>query len=205
MLPLAKFWTFVGQSFVPLAAAWIYFIRNGPNEGALISRAYFGLLLTLLVAAALIWSLALYVRAAKAKHLLPAIPPNTTFEDLKNRNRLLSWGTLIGFLIAVAVAMVAFGARYSESLIYRWDADTPLASSFLRSRKLAHQLTCSEKSCFAMGRRIDTNSADPTKVAEYIPFVTDGSLILFALVFFAGVIFLTTVTIRKSPTLRFDL
>src|SRR5450759_4945916 len=198
MLPLAKFWTFVGQSFVPVAAAWIYFIRNGPNEGALITRAYFGLLLTLLVAAALIWSLALYVRAAKAKSLLPVIPPNTTFEDLKSRNLLLSWGTLIGFVTAVAIAMAAFGSRYSESRIYRWDAETPLANSFFESRKLAHQLTCLEKSCFAMGRRIDTNSTDSAKAAQYVPFVTDGSLILLAVVLLAGAAFLTIVSIRKS-------
>jgi heme/copper-type cytochrome/quinol oxidase subunit 2 len=117
MVPLAKFWTFVSQSFVPLAAAWIYFIRDGANEGALISRAYFGLLVTLLVATALIWSLALYMRAAKVKNLTLTIPPNTTFEDMENRNRLISYGTLVGIALVVAVALVAFGVRYSESRI----------------------------------------------------------------------------------------
>ena len=100
MLPIAKFWTFVGQSFVPFAATWIYFIRSGPNEGVLISRAYFGLLITLLVAAGLLWSLGLYVRVARNRGLTPVIPPNTTFEDLKDRNPLISWGSLVGFALA---------------------------------------------------------------------------------------------------------
>lgn len=170
MLPLAKLWTFVGQSFVPFAAAWIYFVRNGSNEGVLISKAYFGVLITLCVGAVLVWTLALYVRAAKLQHSSVIIPPNTTFEELGSRNLVVSWGTLIVFGLAVIVSLAAFGLRYGESRIHYWDDNKPLAGSFFESRKAAHRIGCARQPCFAVSSRSGTSEG----VAEYIPYVTDG-------------------------------
>jgi hypothetical protein len=70
MLALAKLWTWVGNLFIPLAIGWALYIRGGladrpPAIGVLVSRAYWGLLVTLITGAALIWALSLYVRLAE--------------------------------------------------------------------------------------------------------------------------------------------
>ena len=52
MEPLAKLWTWTGRSFIPFAVGWAVFVRGGldsasPSLGALVSRGYWGLLVTL--------------------------------------------------------------------------------------------------------------------------------------------------------------
>ena len=84
-MPLAKLWTFVGNWFIPLGAAWAVYVRNGladrPAQGVSISRAYWGLTFSLLTLAVLVWSFALYAKDAKRTGSASIAPPNTTFEE----------------------------------------------------------------------------------------------------------------------------
>src|SRR4051812_42851429 len=155
MLPLARLWTWIGQLFVPIAFTWAYFVRNGPEEGVLISRGYLGLLASLAAGLALAWALGGYIRLAQRHAIRPAIPPNTMFEDDANRNTLISWGTLGVFATVCLAALIFFGARYSASRIHLWDDPTPLEHSFVGSRVKAHERGCSASPCFAMSARKD--------------------------------------------------
>ncbi|MET4424271.1 hypothetical protein [Bradyrhizobium sp. RT3a] len=195
MLPLAKFWTWVGHSFIPLAAGWAYFVRNGPDEGVLISRGYFGWALTLLVGAALIFALGRYVSLAKARHAAILMPPNTTFEDANNRNLTISWVTLVVFAFSLIAANILFASRYADSRIHRWNDPAPLEESFWGSRIKAHQIPCSERSCFAISKRV--RSSGPVRdVMQYLPFYTDGLLLLFAAAQLAALVYLAVVLSR---------
>lgn len=139
MMPLAKFWTFVGNWFVPLAAAWAVYVRNGltdkPPQGAVVSRAYWGLIFTLIASAVLTWSFALYLKEAKRSAARLLAPPNTTFEEAGDRNAIISWGTVAFFAVCIVGAFILFGTSYSESVIHRWEARTGLADGFWASRK----------------------------------------------------------------------
>jgi hypothetical protein len=101
--PLAKLWTFVGNWFIPLAAAWAVYVRNGltdkPPPGAVVSRAYWGVVFTLLTLSVLIWTFALYVKQAKQNRAASIVPPNTTFEDASDRNAVISWGTVVVYVV----------------------------------------------------------------------------------------------------------
>src|ERR1700730_13478789 len=145
MLPLARLWTWAGNLFIPLAVGWAVYVRGGltdkpPSNGVLVSRAYWGLLVTLIVAATLTWTLAFYVHLAKRKHAMILVPSNTTFEDDAVRSRIISWATLCAFALAVSLALILFGVRYGESQIHRWDDPQPLQSEFWGSRKEAYAL-----------------------------------------------------------------
>lgn len=205
MLPLARFWTWVGQIFIPLALAWAYFVRNGKYEGVLISRGYLGLIVTLLAGSTLAWTLGAFVQKAKSHHESPLIPPNTMFEDDKNRNLALSWGTLVVFAAVVLAALLFFSARYSTSQIYRWDDPRPLDNSFLGSRAKAHQDPCADRSCFAMGQRVDSKGVIDGVVFQYIPYLTDGGLALLGIIQLAGLIFLLIAVRRPTQPWQIDL
>ena len=203
MNPLAKLWTWTGQSFIPLAIAWAVYVRNGllaekpPTEGAIISRAYWGLLITLAAGTVLSWTLALYARAAKEKHSNILIPANTSFESETNRNRVISWATVCVFGIATTLALVVFGVRYAESMIYTWDAQSPLAQGFWASRVRAYELGCASQPCFAVGQRFDANGPI-YGVNEYILYVTDGAIAVLAVLLLLGILFLFKAVRQKS-------
>lgn len=205
LLPLAKFWTFIGQAFVPFGATWIYLVRTGPDPGVLITRAYFGLGISLLVGAALVWSLALYVRAARLVGTWPLIPPNTTFEDMQHRSRLLSWGTLAIFVLSLGSCIVVFGIRYGESNVYRWGAEKPLANSFLQSRIMAHNTACSSEPCFAMAQQASSSCKTGFGVAQYFTYISDGVLLGFALIISSGLIFLIFATTSRTAKTTYEL
>src|ERR1700680_1319037 len=100
MLALAKLWTWIGNTFVPLAIAWAFYMRGGLTDrlatGVLISRGYWGIVGTLIAGGTLLWTMVLYVRLAKQNSAI-LVPPNTVFEDDANRNRVISWGTVLVF------------------------------------------------------------------------------------------------------------
>src|SRR5262245_42050258 len=125
MLALAKLWTWVGNTFVPLAIGWAFYMRGGLTDrlpmGVLISRGYWGIVVTLIAGAALVWAMALYVRLAKQNNALILAPPNTAFEDDANRNRVISWGTVSVFAVVVLLALTVSGIRYADSQIHKWD------------------------------------------------------------------------------------
>lgn len=186
MNPLAKLWTWTGHAFVPVAVGWAVYVRGGLDnavspEGALISRGYWGLLLTLAVAALLAWTCALYVRAAKRRHDGATVPPNTTFEDEGTRNPLVSWGTAAVFVLAVVGALTVFGVRYGDSRIHAWDGRIPLGEGFLSSRREAYRLGCAHQPCFAMGARMDGAGKPLAGINEYVLFLSDGILLVAAL------------------------
>jgi hypothetical protein len=210
MLPLARLWTWVGNLFIPLAVGWGVYVRGGltdkpPPNGVLVSRAYWGLLVTLIVAAALIWTLALYVQLAKRKNALLLVPPNTTFEDEAVRSRTISWATLCAFALAVSLALVLFGVRYGESQIHRWDDPQPLQSEFWGSRTKAYALGCPKQPCFAMGQRMDAVKSPIFGVNEYILYVSDGGLAVFTLVIVAGGVSLLSAIAYRPPPVPFEL
>lgn len=189
MNALAKCWTWIGFAFVPFAAGWIIYLRGGlsdqpPPLGVLISRGYAGLLISLVAGCALIWVLALYVRAARKDGLYP-VPPNTMFEEMGKRHKVISWVTLVAFIGALLTALVVFSVRYSESSVHAWNDQQPLASSFWDSRVKAQSLGCSSQPCFAMGKRMES-AGRVAGVFEYIPLITDGALLLFAVLLLAG-------------------
>jgi hypothetical protein len=174
-----------------LAVGWAVFVRGGldgsiPPEGALISRGYWGLLLSLAAAALLAWSCALYVRASKQPGGTLSVPPNMTFETEATRNLLVSRGTAAIFGLAILCALAVFGVRYGDSRIHAWDGKQPLADGFLSSRREAYRLGCSHQPCFAVGERLDGSGKPLAGINEYVLYLTDGVLILAAAAALAG-------------------
>lgn len=204
MMPLARLWTWTGHLFIPVAVVWAFYVRNGlfadkpPTEGAAISRAYWGLLVSLAAGAVLSWTVALYASAAKGSHSTTIlIPANTTFEDETNRNLVISWASLCVFSLAIALALSVFGVRYGDSLIHTWDAQSPLDHGFWSSRIKAYALGCTHQPCFAVGQRLDA-TGPIYGVNEYILYVTDGAILLLAAILVAGLVFLIRALRRKS-------
>src|SRR5438477_890837 len=195
MLALAKLWTWIGNLFIPLAIGWAFYVRNGlpdppPPTGVLVSRGYWGLLVTLIAGAALIWTMARYVRLASRENARILAPQNTAFEDDTIRSRLISWGTVLVFATSVLLALTVFGVRYMESQIHRWDDQRPLQSDFWGSRMQAYELGCAKQPCFAVGQRMDAGGNPIFGVNEYILYVTDVALVLVLLFMLAGIVFL---------------
>ena len=204
MMPLAKLWTWIGQLFIPLAIGWAIYVRNGfgdkaPPDGVLISRGYWGLLVTLLAGSALVWTCALYVRIARNRRARTLVPPNTAFEEAKDRNPAISYGTACVFALAVVTALTMFGVRYSESLVYGWNAQAPVQAGFWGSRIKAHELGCSSHPCFAVGPRVDASNNPILGVNEYVLYVTDGGLLVLVLALVSGLVYLVIV-LTKLPS-----
>jgi hypothetical protein len=204
MMPLARLWTWIGQIFIPLAIGWAIYIRHGfgeklPPDGVLISRGYWGLLIALLAGSALVWTCALYIRLARKRRALLLVPPNTAFEDAKDRSGVISYGTACIFALAVLAALITFGVRYSESFIHGWNARTPVQQGFWGSRIKAHEVVgCSSQPCYAVGPRIDGTGNTVFGVNEYILYVTDGVLALLALLLVSGLVYLAIVLARRA-------
>jgi hypothetical protein len=203
MMPLGRLWTWTGQLFIPLAIGWAFYITNGigdksPPDAVLISRAYWGLLATLLAGSALAWICALYVGMAKKHFVRLLVPPNTTFEEAKDRNPAISYGTACVFALSVLLALIMFTVRYSKSQIHAWDAAAPIERGFWSSRINAHQTGCTGQPCFAVGPRIDGAKNPIFGVNEYILYVTDGGLLVLALLLASGVIYIFLVLSKKQ-------
>jgi hypothetical protein len=210
MLARARLWTWIGYLFIPLAAAWAVYVRNGladrpPPIDVLISRAYWGLLVTLIAGGALIWTAAFYAKLAKRKHAPGVVPPNTTFEDENARSPVISWTTAAIFSVAICVALAVFGVRYLESSIHKWDDVRPLRNGFWESRLEAHHLGCAKQPCFSVGPRMDVGNNIIFGVNEYILYVTDGAIVLCLLFVLAGVVQLIKAIWYKPPALLFEL
>ncbi len=210
MLAFAKLWTWIGNLFIPLAIGWAVYVRGGltdkpPSTGVLVSRSYWGLLVTLIVGATLIWTLALYVQLAKRKQALILVPPNTTFEDDTARSRIISWGTVVAFALAITISLVLFGVRYGESQIHSWDDPQPLQNSFWSSRWKAYEIGCSKQPCFAVDQRMEAANTPIFGVNEYILYLTDGGPALVALLAIAGFMFLLHVILHKPPRILYEL
>lgn len=196
MYALARCWTWIGSLFVPLAVGWAVYLRGGlsdqpPAMGVLISRGYAGLVISLVAGCALIWVLALYIRAARRQGLRLLIPPNTTFEELDKRNPVISWATLAVAFFVLTAALVIFGVRYSQSVIHDWSKPLALAAGFWASRARAHELGCPSQPCFAMAQHIEA-SGPAAGVYEYVLLFTDGFLVLLSAVLLGGMWYLIT-------------
>lgn len=205
MIPLARLWTWTGQVFIPLAFAWAVYVRNGldtapPSDGVIISRAYAGLLMTLAAGMVLGWSFALYVAAAKQRRAKLLVPPNTTFEDKKDRNAIVSWATATVFAAAIIAELIVFGSSYAKSEIHDWESTTPLQRGFWSSRAAAHRESCEKQPCFALGARLDASRHPIYGVYEYIPYITDGAVLLLALGLFAGLVRLVSAPRKQAGT-----
>ena len=107
---------------------------------------------------------------------------------------LISWGT-VGVYLACAVALlILFALTYADSVIHCWNERTDLASGFWASRLEAHLTICKDNSYFAMSSRFTDNTLQPISgVHQYIPYVTDGALVLLSVLALAGVGFLIAV------------
>jgi hypothetical protein len=202
MKALAKLWTWIGNTFIPIATAWTIYVRNGlttqpPPCGVLISRGYWGVLVSLVTGAALIWTAALYVRIAKRENALILVPANTMFEDDTARCRPISWGTLLIFTVSVLAALAVFGSRYAESQIHRWGDQRSLERGFLESRARAYELGCARQPCFAVGQRVGADGNPIFGVNEYILYLTDGVLVLLLIVICSGAAFLVKVVLSR--------
>lgn len=202
MKALAKTWTWIGQAFVPLAIGWGVYVRgglDGPHleEGVLISRGYWGLLVTLVVGVALSIVAALYIREARRARAGTLVPPNTMLEE-SGRNTTISWVTLAAFVVSVVSAFVLFLARYLDSNIYTWNGTSPLAPGFWSSRVKAHDLGCESAPCYALAQRLyGANSA--SSVNEYKLYLTDGVLVFLAVAFCIAAIFLIHELVKAPP------
>jgi hypothetical protein len=208
MLALAKLWTWIGNTFVPLAIGWAFYMRGGLTNplpmGVLISRGYWGIVVTLIAGAGLVWTMALYVRLAKKNGALIVVPPNTAFEDDASRNRVISWGTVVVFAVAVLSALTVSGVRYTDSQIHKWDDQQPLQRDFWGSRARAYGLGCPQQPCFAVGQRTDSDGKPVFGVNEYILYVTDGALVIFGLLILGGICFLTKEISYHRPPIEFQ-
>jgi hypothetical protein len=204
LVPLAKVWTWTGSAFLTLVIGWAFYVNGvgepSPAAGLRISRAYAGLVVTLLAGSTLAWSFALYVSQAHARGLNIKIPPNTLFEDKTERNTIVSRATIIVFAVAILYSLILFTTRYSESRVYTWDGQVPLADSFFSSRAAAHAQPCPDQPCFAMARRAEGAGKSLHGVFEYIPYVTDGAIILLAITLLAGLGAVFKSLTRAPPT-----
>ena len=198
MLPLAKFWTSLGNYFLPVAVAWAYFVRNGSDEGVKISRGYWGLAVSLLVGTLLLTTWALYIWRARKGNASFA-PPNTAFEAAYDRHPVVSWGTVAVYILAVVAAIALFGSRYSDSIVHTWKDSIPLAGSFWESRVKAWMSTCTDTTCFAMGNRIGNDKNELEYVDQYIPYVTDPVLVILAILLVASFAALLVAFLRPLP------
>lgn len=210
MLALARLWTWIGNLLIPLAIGWAVYVRGGltdrpPPIGVLVSRSYWGLLVTLVAGAALLWVMALYVRLAKRQNALLLVPPNTAFEDDTARNKIISWGTAVVFAISVLSALTVFGVRYAESRIHGWDDQNPIQTGFWISRVRAHEIGCASQPCFAVEQQVEAGGNPIFGVNEYILFVTDGVLTLAALFMLAGAVLMSKEFLSRPPPVSYDL
>ncbi|TCU58366.1 hypothetical protein EDE08_13110 [Bradyrhizobium sp. R2.2-H] len=202
MMPLARLWTWIGNLFIPLAIGWALFVQNGfgdkpPPDGVLISRGYWGLLVSLLAGSALVWTAALYARQAKKARARILVPPNTAFEDAKDRSKVITYGTACIFTMVVLLALVIFGSRYSDSLIHGWNALSPLQQGFWASRVTAHAVGCASQPCFSVARRTEQGGGKVFGVNEYILYLTDGVLAVLAVLLVSGLIYLRIIRRRN--------
>jgi hypothetical protein len=188
-----------------VAIGWAFFVRGGLDTapaplGALVSRGYWGLLLSLAVASLMVWVCALYVRAARTEGHAVTPPPNTTFETKDGRSMLMTWGSTIVFALTFLGAIAVFGVRYGDSRIHAWDARSPLADGFVSSRLDALRRGCPHQPCFSVAPRIDDAGKPLAGVVEYVPYLSDGVLPLAALPAAMGVVYLLVVVAgRRSP------
>jgi hypothetical protein len=202
MKALAKTWTWIGQAFVPLAIGWGVYVRgglDGPHleEGVLISRGYWGLLVTLAVGAALSIVAALYIRAARRAHAQTLVPPNTMLEETE-RNAVISWVTVAVFVLSVVGAFVLFLVRYLDSKLHTWNGASPLAPGFWSTRVKAHELGCDSAPCYALAQRLyGTNPV--SGVNEYKLYLTDGVLVFLAVAFCIAAVFLIGELVKARP------
>ena len=204
MTPLAKLWTWTGHLFIPLAIGWAVFVRSGladepPSDGVIFSRAYWGVLVTLIAGSVLAWSWALYVKVGRHQPGVHMVPPNTTFEEAESRSLVISWVTAATFALSVVLALTIFGVRYGESVVHGWNAPTPADKGFVQSRLKAHDLGCQRQPCFAVGRRIKTNNQPIFGVNEYVLYVTDGAILVLSLTFGAGLMSVALEATRLHP------
>lgn len=201
MKALAKTWTWIGQTFVPLAIGWAVYVRgglDGPHleEGVLISRGYWGLLVTLATGTALATVAALYIREARRARAKTLVPPNTMLEE-NERNLTVSWITVGVFSASVVAAFILFLVRYLDSKIHTWNGASPLAPGFLSSRVRANELGCDSAPCYALAQRLyGTNPV--SGVNEYKLYFTDGALVVLAAVFCIAVAYLIYVLMKPS-------
>jgi hypothetical protein len=202
MKALAKSWTWIGQAFVPLAIGWGVYVRgglDGPHleEGVLISRGYWGLLVTLAVGAALSIVAVLYIRAARRAHVQTLVPPNTMLEETE-RNAVISWVTVAVFVLSVVGAFVLFLVRYLDSKLHTWNGASPLAPGFWSTRVKAHELGCDSAPCYALAQRLyGTNPV--SGVNEYKLYLTDGVLVFLAVAFCIAAGFLIGELVKAPP------
>jgi hypothetical protein len=178
------------------AIGWTVFVRGGLSdksipEGVAISQGYWGLVVTLIAANALVWSFGLYVRAARREESKILVPPNTNFEELSDRSLIISWGTIVVFTISIALALGVFSVRYSDSVLHRWGEKLPLHGGFIASRLEAYQEGCSHSPCFSVASQFDQNAKIPSGVNEYILYITDTALIVLFLALAAGLVFVS--------------
>ena len=194
-MPLAKLWSWVGHSFILFSIAWAVFVRGGLSdkyipEGVAISQGYWGLIVALIAANALIWTFALYVRAAKRAKVKCLIPLNTNFEDLNDRNHIISWGSIVIFTLSTVVAIVLFSVRYTDSVLHEWGKESAVAGGFLDSRVQAHKAGCVHQPCFAVASQFDKTEKIKSGVNEYVLYFTDGLLLFLFFLIAAGILFL---------------
>ena len=205
MMPLAKLWSWTGHAFILFAIGWAIFVRGGLSdkslsEGVAISQGYWGLVVALIAANALVWTSALYVRAAKRAKIQVLVPPNTNFEELADRNLIVSWGTVAIFTLAVGLAVAIFSVRYSDSVLHEWGKEPAIEGGFLGSRIEAHNKGCSHQPCFAVASQFDKGGKIPSGVNEYILYLTDGVLIILFLTLAVGLVFVIATMIVYVPS-----
>lgn len=210
MEPLAKLWTRAGHSFIPIAIGWAVFARGGldgtsTSTGVLITRGYWGLLVTLWAASLLVWIFGLYVREARQAGEAILAPPNTAFETRSSRNLLISWGTVTVFTLVIIISLAAFGSRYADSSVYGWDQAHPLHAGFVESRAAAFAMGCAHQPCFSMSLRFDGAGQPLSGVVEYILYVTDGLLLVPAAAVLLGLAYSLAGVVRRRPLRRIEL
>ena len=205
LTPLAKLWTWTGHIYLPIALAWAIYVTNGlpvtdelPHPGVLISRGYWGLLASLAAGAMLIWTWAEYAKHAREHAKEALIPPDTTFEELDDRSLVISYGSAVVVFAGLIFFTVMFAGRYGDSRIYLWDAGTPLADHFFNSRYEVYFGT--EHGPFAIAARLETGYKPYTGVNQYIPYLTDGILIVLVILILMGIVRLKRMLKRPPVT-----
>jgi hypothetical protein len=206
MLPLAKLWTWIGQTFIPVAIAWAVYVRGGLageqiEESVLISRGYWGLLVALAVGTSLAIVALLYARETHRSKSRSCIPTNTTLDET-GKSIPISRGTAVIFILFVLGSLGLFGGRYADSRIHAWEGISPLASGFWSSRLKAHEGGCGHGPCYAVAERL--NLGHPISgVNEYVLYLTDGILVLLIAALIVSMVLLGISCIQVRPPTRY--
>lgn len=173
-------WTWVGSVGIAGSVPLALYVRSGSmnllgapgplaQDGARISAAYWGLLLTSLALAVLG---AIAFRYRSSGFTGAGVPwPRFSLVEADSRDRWLARSSFFGLtIIPLATWFISLFA-YSKSRIALWDSRSALAEGFFSSRWEAIRASCTNQPCFRMHPTTDAQ--------QWFTFLNEFGVVLF--------------------------